>query len=343
MSTTLATPYVLELDDDGKPIQSNTPVWLRRRQTGLGGSDAPGWLGLSPWVTPRDIYLSKVVDTIVDEQTEAMEFGHRLEPVIVATVRDRHGDPDNPRHRYLGQIEKGPGLMRSVEFPHLLASLDAVVIEPDGTRAPLNAKNVSVYRRKSFEAGEFGVPDDVAVQVFHEAIVAGTDHGYAAPFFGNTMPEPIRLDVPDDFRAWYVESAAEWWDGHVEARVEPEPLLADDLSEVWQPIPGLTVDLDPIALDALAERKTLKARVKADEAKIDELDLLVKRSMGEATDAWDRTDPTKPRLVATWRPHAQPREVFHRDELLADHPEVADLLAGYTRRDGATPRPFLVK
>lgn len=336
------TTFTVELDEQGAPIRSNTLPWLRRRSTGLGASDAPGWLGMSPYITPRDVYMSKVSDVITDEQTEAMEFGHRLEPVILQTVADRHGVPDSTRHRYLGDVVPGGGLVRSVEFPHLLSSFDGMIVEPDGTAAPINAKNVSVYRRKSFEQGEYGVPDDIAVQVFHEAIVAGTDHAYVAPFFGNTMPEPIRLDLPDDFRAWYIDESAAWWDKHPAAHVEPAPTLGDDLAEIWQGIPGAEFVLTDELLEYLRQADALKARVKSDEETIAELLLKVKAAAGDATELY-RLEGDRRVLAATWRPNKAPREVFHRDELFADHPEVADLIAAYTRRDGVTPRPFLIK
>lgn len=342
-TTTETAPWTVERTDDGAPIMGNTVPWLIRRRTGIGASDAPAILGLSPWSSPRDVYLSKVSDTIADEQTEAMEMGHRLEPVILSIVRDRHGNPDNQRHRYLGKIEPSPGMLRSREHPHLLASLDGVVVEHDGTLAPINAKNVSVYRRKSWEDTEYGAPDEVAIQVFQEAIVLGADHGYAAPFYGNTMPEPIRLDVPRDFREWYLAESKLWWDGHVVAGVEPAPTMLDDLADIWTGVMGEGVALDDEALAAAARHKELGPIIKALEEERAECALKVKIAMGDATEGYDMADPFKPRLAATWRPYKEPKAVFHRDELLADHPELADLLAAYTRRDGATPRPFLSK
>jgi putative phage-type endonuclease len=342
--TTTTIPYEVELDEHGQPIKANTPAWLRRRQTGIGASEAPAILGLSKWQSPRDVFLSKITDTIDDEQTEAMEFGHLMEPVAVELFRRRHSDPDTTRHRYLGRIEASPGLIRSTEHPHLLASLDSLIIEDTGQPVPGQIKNVGAYRRSAWSDAEGGVPDDVRVQVIQEAIVLGADHGWVLPIFGgNMMPEPIRVDVPDDFASWYIDESGRWWREHVEAGVEPPPLLMDDLADVWLGVLGESIDLDDEGLAALREIVEAKAQIKQLEQARDEKALIVKTKLGEATEGWDRTDPEHPRLAATWRPHKEPREVFHRDELVADHPELADVLAAYTRRDGAVPRPFLTK
>lgn len=342
--TTNTIPYRPALDSAGRPIQANTLEWLRWRHGGLGASDGPGWLGLSPYSSPRDVWLSKVSDTITDEQTEAMEFGHVLEPVILAQIAKRHGDPENERHPYLGQIISG-GAFESIVYPHLLASFDGLVLEPDADDAvPLQIKNVSPYKSKDWDDAELGVPDEVALQVYHECIVRGVDHGYAAPFFGNRLPEPIRLDLPTEFAEWYVDASATWFQEHVVEGREPAPTLLDDLASVWQAVPGSSVDLSTEGLEALVLANQQRAQIDELTELFEANVLRVKTEMGEHTEAFDRlSNPTKPRLVATWRPHKQAKEKFYRDELLRDHPEVADLLAAYTRRDGSIPRPFLRK
>lgn len=321
---------------------TNTPDWLRKRQRGLGASEAPAILNLSPWDSPRDVWLRKTSDTITDEQTEAMEFGHLMESVAVELFRRRHSDPDSTRHRYLGQIEPSPGLLRSIEFPHLLASLDAVIVEDDGQRVPGQIKNVTTYKRNAWAESDGGVPDLVRVQVIQESMVFGSDHGWVLPIFGgNHMPEPIRVDRDPEFVDWYAAHSADWWHRHIDGREEPEATLIDDLSEIWG-ADGDPVDLTERAITAAARHKELGPLIKELEAKRAECALTVKNEMRNATSAWDRRDPTAPRLVATWKPHAKPRQTFDRATLELDHPELVDVLAAYDR-DGATPRPFLSK
>lgn len=342
-----ALPYTIETTETGDPIRPNTIEWLRRRRTGLGASDAPAVLGLSPWATPRDVFLDKTATVITDEQTEAMEFGHLMEPVAVELFRRRHGDPDSTRHRYLGKIEESPGLLRSVEAPHLLASLDSVIEEPDGQRVPGQIKNVTTYKRTAWAESEGGVPDLVRVQIIQEAIVTGVDHGYVLPIFGgNHMPEPIRVDVPDDFAEWYLDFSREWWETYPQAGIEPAPTLADDLSEIYSATMGASVDLDGDTLAALQSLIAVKAEIKSLEARRDELALIVKMFLGDATEGWDRTGPT-PRLAVTWRQNKASAPIVELDEatLLRDHPELEDLLAAYRveREARKAARPLLTK
>lgn len=344
-TATKTAPFEIVTDDQGNPIQSNTIPWLRKRQTGVGASEGPAILEMSTYDSPRDVARGKLADTITDEQTEAMEFGHEMETVAVRMFKRRHGDPENTRHKYLGNIQDAPGLIRSTEFPHLLASLDSVIVEPDGHLAPGQIKNVTVYKRGSWDESEGGVPDAVRVQVLHECIVFGASHGFALPIFGgNSMPEPIRIDLTDEFAEWYTGYTREWWDTYPGAGVLPDPTILDDLSEIWAGIAGESVTLPPDLVAAAAEHKTLGAQIKEMTERRDALALDVKIAMGDATEGWSDGEGNlaNRRLVATWRPHKSPRRVFDKVQLLADHPELADLFEAYTV-DGKTPRPFLSK
>lgn len=348
MTMTNAPAYVVETDDDGQPIRANTVPWLIRRKTGLGASEAPAVLGLSPWQTPLDVYNEKRAESITDEQTEAMEFGHLMEPIAVELFRRRHGDSESTRHRYLGDIEPSPGLLRSTRAPHLFASLDSVIVEPSGQRVPGQIKNVTAYKRTAWSDAEGGVPDMVRVQVIQEAIVLDADHGYVLPIFGgNHMPEPIRVDVPDDFAEWWIDYAAEWWERHVAAGAPPAPTLADDLSEIYSAVAGMSVDLDAETLENLARDKSLKASIDRLTTEREEVRLAIKTYLGDATEGYDRTDPANPRLAVTWRQNRESAPVVKLDEenLLADHPELRDVLDAYriTQPARKAARPLLVK
>lgn len=341
--TTAELTYDVVTDPDGKPIESNTPAWLLGRQGFIGASQAPAILGVSPWESPRDVALSKIATTISDDQTEAMEFGHLMEPIARTLFERRHGNPESTRHKYLGQIEPAPGLARSKAHPWLGASLDSVILEPDGQRVPGQIKNVTVYKQGSWAESEGGVPDLVSLQVVQECIVIGSDHGWVLPIFGgNHMPEPIRVDATPELVDFYLEYSERWWNDHIVAGVLPEPTIIDDLSAIWAGIMGESVDLTEDLLEKIEVYKSNKAKIKLLEGDNEALKLDVVSFMGEATEGWDRRNPAKPRLAATWRPYANPSKRFDRALLEQDHPEIADLLAEYTF-DGKTPRPFLPK
>lgn len=354
MTTTLQAFEVVTDPETGQPIEANTPAWLLARRSGLGASDAAAILGLARYTSPLDVYRDKTADTITDEQNEAMEFGHLMEPVVRSVFARRHGTPGVDRHRFIGELIPAPGLIRSLQHPHLLASLDGVIVEPGDTRAGLQIKNQSAWRRATWRDSEGGVPDEVRIQVTQEALVFGeTDHGWAAALFdGNTMPEPMRIDVDPEFAEFYLAESERWWAEHVVAGVAPEPTLADDLATVWMVAPGEQggVDLSDEALAALDRIKRLKRLNSRVEELLDEYTLRVKTELGEDTDGFDARDAAigfDRKLVVTWRQNKPSALVRAIDEvqLRLDHPELGDLLDGYMRTlpGRKAARPFVVK
>ena len=58
--------------------------WLAYRRKGIGGSDAAAVLGISPFMTARDLYYDKLgISAQADEENwVAKEIGHLLEPLV---------------------------------------------------------------------------------------------------------------------------------------------------------------------------------------------------------------------------------------------------------------------
>lgn len=63
-------------------LNQGTDEWLRWRNTGIGSSDAPIILGVSPWTTPRELFAEKTTGVAARKQNYAMKRGHDLEPGI---------------------------------------------------------------------------------------------------------------------------------------------------------------------------------------------------------------------------------------------------------------------
>lgn len=49
--------------------------FLKRRKTGIGGSDVAAVLGLSKWKTPYQLWLDKTSDTVEENESEILHFG----------------------------------------------------------------------------------------------------------------------------------------------------------------------------------------------------------------------------------------------------------------------------
>lgn len=67
-----------------------SPEWHAARADSLGGSEVAAVLGLSPWQSPFSLWHAKRNGWISDANPE-MEWGHYLEPALLAWFEDHHG------------------------------------------------------------------------------------------------------------------------------------------------------------------------------------------------------------------------------------------------------------
>ena len=73
----------------------NRPDWLRGRNSGLGGSDAPCVLGMGRFRGAYPVATDKLTTAVDDEMDEMMEAGLRLEPVVATWFSDKTGIPED--------------------------------------------------------------------------------------------------------------------------------------------------------------------------------------------------------------------------------------------------------
>lgn len=116
--------------------------WLAARKGILTASDVAAALGLSPYVSPLELWQQKSGYSPEPEQTEQMEMGLRMEPVILDLYRDRTGRVAKPFQR----------LCVSKEFPWIGATCDAWTLI-EGDDAPVELKNASTYVAEDWEDG----------------------------------------------------------------------------------------------------------------------------------------------------------------------------------------------
>lgn len=72
-------------------LDQGSQDWLRWRETGLGSSDAPIILGVSPWATPKELFERKLKIRIPQRTNSAMQRGKDLEPEIRKIYEDLFG------------------------------------------------------------------------------------------------------------------------------------------------------------------------------------------------------------------------------------------------------------
>ena len=102
--------------------------WLDYRRRGIGGSDAAAVLGISPFLTGRDIYYEKTGTerlAALPDNWVALEVGHLLEDLTAKIFSEQTGLP----------VYQKKKMFYHPSCTFMLADLDYLATMPDGRTA----------------------------------------------------------------------------------------------------------------------------------------------------------------------------------------------------------------
>ncbi len=235
--------------------------WLtKRRELGVGASEAPGLLGISPYRynTPAVIFAEKTGLMEPDrEATEAMEWGLLLEDPIAA----RYAEITD---RKLSKLDPWT-ILQSTRYPWMIATVDRLVLNGAiGIKGPLEIKCANQFQRDEWAEV---APLHFQCQVVHQAIVLGVEWGSLAVLLGGQTLRWCDIDWNKRFADLLIEHESAFWE-----RVQlGDPPPADgsesytDLLKALYPreAKGKVVALPPEAItwdDNLQEAKALKKK-----------------------------------------------------------------------------------
>lgn len=209
--------------------------WLEGRRQGIGSSDVAAILGLSPWQTALDIYLSKVKPPVEEKMAAPLEWGQRAEPMIAAAIRDHYG----------WTLNKIPTVIHR-QHRFLIASVDR-----------LGPENSVVEIKTASRADGWGeaetaeVPDYYWVQVQHQLeVLRETYEAKTAWVFvliaGNDFRR-YRVAYDPDYLPTVLDALRDFW-ACVETRTPPEPQWGHPstlsaVQRLYEPKPGATTIL----------------------------------------------------------------------------------------------------
>lgn len=194
-------------------------AWLDWRRGGIGASDMPAILGVSPFKTPLDVYLEKTGQTTPEPPSLQQRIGLALESGVLRLYEEETG-----REVVETQVQvthKGMAFLR--------ATLDATATDGRGTR-PVEVKTVAGDRARELgEAGTDELPGHWLVQVHHQMLVMGERCevvDVAALLRGQDFrvytverdPELIEMIVEEGLRFW----------ANLKNGIAPEPSLPAD-------------------------------------------------------------------------------------------------------------------
>lgn len=252
--------------------RADAELWRTLRNTGIGASEIAGVLSISPWSSPLMVYATKREHAPEKADNERMKWGRILEPIIMAEAGGEIGMA----------VRLSGDLIRSVEYPFLLATLDAVLTDADGIEYPLEVKTDS-----SGADWKDGIPPHYDVQVQQQILVTGAPHGYIAVLVSGSRLLWSKVERNDAFiEGTLIPAARRFW-SMVEQGIEPEPdgteatraalmaLYPKDSGEVIA-LPGTLIELDEA-------RVVLKEEIEERKAKLDMIDNEIRAALGAAS------------------------------------------------------------
>ncbi|WP_168220916.1 YqaJ viral recombinase family protein [Actinomadura sp. WMMA1423] len=190
---------------------------------------------------------------------------------------------------------------------------------PPEASALLECKQRSAYQDHEWGEDEDSIPDSVAIQVHWGLAVSGLAAGYVAVLLGGNHLKWYRIERDEEFLASLVEWAKGWYDTHIVGGVEPDvdgsAATTELLNHLWRVKPGTVTILDPDETKRLkGEQEAIKARIKAEEEQLREVENRLRRAMGDAE--FGMVDGYK---AVSWCANG----TFSRSKLAEDHPDVA--------------------
>lgn len=196
--------------------------WLECRMHGpngdipytVGGSDVATIFGLSPWTTPKELWLIKKgrMKPLPKDNANQLEMGHLLEPIAAHWYAKKSGN----------QVMEDTHLYQHAEHPYALANFDRrFTRSSDGEPGILECKSCTFHKADDWKDGQ--IPLYYELQLRFYMAVADVNIGAFSAVWGNNpdndlaMPEIVR----DSAKEQMIFERLEEWIWGLENDVEP--------------------------------------------------------------------------------------------------------------------------
>lgn len=176
-----------------------TMEWLSYRRKGVCGSDASIVLGINQYTSVLQLWEDKTNRIPIEEkESDYTYFGHIMEPVIKQEFTKRTGL----------KVRAKNYILQSDKYPWMLADVDGLIKEKDGTYSVFEAKTANEYKKELWKKK---VPDEYYAQVQHYLCVTGFSKAYVCAVVGGNSyychevmrdEEYIRMLVKKEWEFW---------------------------------------------------------------------------------------------------------------------------------------------
>jgi putative phage-type endonuclease len=189
-------------------LVQGSPEWHAHRRSLRNASETPAVLGISPWVTPYQLWLLKT---------------GRAEPAVNAAMRN--GTALEPLARHAYEVETGNVMQPLVLQDGLYsASLDGMTLEGDlivEIKVPYKGQASALWQ--AVEAGE--VPGHYLAQIQHQLMVSGAASAHLWVFDGERGL--LRVVEPDTATTQAIRAAWDTFAAFLDTDTPPPLVEAD--------------------------------------------------------------------------------------------------------------------
>ena len=198
--------------------------WLECREHGpkgdieytVGGSDVAAIFGISPWVTPLELWRQKkglMKASVINE--DQREMGHMLEPIAAYWYGEKTGNI----------VTDDTGLYQHADYPYALANFDRRFTEPSGINGILECKSTTYH--KASEWYSESIPVYYEYQLRYYLAVADVETGDFACLWGNNPNSDLATPriMRDKFKEDIIFEKLDWWIWTLEN--DKPPTMAD--------------------------------------------------------------------------------------------------------------------
>lgn len=286
------------------PASAPRQEWLAARRLGVGGSDASAIAGLSSYTSLYSLWLDKRGELPEQEDTLALEWGRRLEPVVADWFTETSGIP----------IRRA-GLMQSVHRPWQLVSLDRAA----GDGGIVEIKTTGQFTRDAELWLDGEVPDHAELQSQHGMAVTNRSHAHVVVLIAGRTPVHQIVERDDALIADLCEIESRFWHDYVVTGTPPpvdgSSATTEALKAKFRRCDGTAVEVQKSKVDRLiVERETYRRQLADLAEQAERVDNELRNTLGEAerltVDGVERV---------TWKANG----TFSARSFAAAHPDLA--------------------
>lgn len=246
------------------------------RTKGIGGSDAPVVVGLSPFKSPYQLYLEKRGEAPPDEEeTLQMELGDILEEPVARLYCRKTGR----------EMRRQPLAVHD-DYPFMIGNIDRQIIKDDRGPGVYEGKTTNEWSGREIH-GANDIPDHFYIQAQHYLAI----YDYAWASFGILIGTSrfvwFDIDRHDGVIAELIKQEAEFWD-----RVQtgnPPPIdgstrTSDLIKRMYPQDTGKIITIEaPELIQAATAMLAAKETIKQAEVVKTQCENMLKSAIGDAS------------------------------------------------------------